>query len=106
VRPGAGDVGLGRVEGHVVDALVRLLPVGGDLLHARLAVQVPQAHLTVMAWGVGRGCWRSRLRIRGYGGVVGIQTLWCVMCVCVCVCVCSLANGKPPAANFACICST
>lgn len=44
VCPGAGDEGLGRVEGHVVYALVRLLPMGRDLLHARLAVQVPQTH--------------------------------------------------------------
>lgn len=45
----AGDVGPQRVERHVQDALVELLAVRRDLLHARLGVQVPQPHGTVMA---------------------------------------------------------
>ncbi|KAH8028810.1 hypothetical protein HPB51_019896 [Rhipicephalus microplus] len=42
VRSGAGNVWLRRVEGHVEDRLVELLAMRGDLLHARLVVQVPQ----------------------------------------------------------------
>lgn len=38
-----GDVGLGGVEGHVVDGLLALLAVSRDLLNTRLTVQVPQA---------------------------------------------------------------
>lgn len=44
VCAGTGDEGLGRVEGHVVDGLVVLLPMSRDLLHARPVVQHPQAH--------------------------------------------------------------
>lgn len=40
----AGNEGLGRVEGHVMNGLIMLLPVGSDLLHARPVVQHPQAH--------------------------------------------------------------
>lgn len=46
---GAGDERLRRVEGHVMDGLVVLLPVGRDLLHARPVVQHPQAHRAVVA---------------------------------------------------------
>lgn len=35
---GAGNEGLGRVEGHVMNGLIMLLPVGSDLLHARPVV--------------------------------------------------------------------
>lgn len=45
----AGDEGLGRVEGHIMNGLVVLLPVGRDLLHARPVVQHPQAHRAVVA---------------------------------------------------------
>lgn len=38
---GAGNEGLGRVEGHVMNGLIMLLPVGSDLLHARPVVQHP-----------------------------------------------------------------
>lgn len=48
VGPGAGDEGLGGMEGHVVDRLVMLLPVGGDLLDTRPVVQHPQTHRAVM----------------------------------------------------------
>lgn len=49
VRSGAGDVALGRVERHVVDGLVKLLAVGGELLDARLALEVPQTDGAVVA---------------------------------------------------------
>lgn len=52
VCAGAGDEGLGRVEGHVMNGLVMLLPVGSDFLHARPVVQHPQTHRAVVA------CWR------------------------------------------------
>lgn len=48
---GAGDEWLGRVEGHIMNGLVVLLPVGRDLLHARPVVQHPQAHRAVVACG-------------------------------------------------------
>lgn len=51
VGAGAGDVGPQRVEGDVEDALVELLAVRGDLLHAGLGVQVPQAHGAVVRAG-------------------------------------------------------
>lgn len=41
VCAGAGDEGLRGVEGHIVDGLVVLLPVGRDLLHARPVVEHP-----------------------------------------------------------------
>lgn len=47
---GAGNEGLGRVERHVMNGLVVLLPVGRDLLHARPVVQHPQAHRAVVAY--------------------------------------------------------
>src|SRR4029434_7603070 len=49
VGPCAGDERLSGVERHVVDGLVVLLPVGRDLLHARAALQHPQAHRAVVA---------------------------------------------------------
>lgn len=45
----AGNEGLGGVEGHIVNGLIVLLPVGRDLLHARPVVQHPQAHRAVVA---------------------------------------------------------
>lgn len=48
VGAGAGDVRPERMEGHVQDALVELLAVRRDLLHAGLGVQVPQAHGAVV----------------------------------------------------------
>lgn len=48
IRTGAGDVAFGRVEGHVVDGLVKLLPVGSELLDARFTLQVPQTNGAVM----------------------------------------------------------
>lgn len=56
VRASAGDEGLGGVEGHVVNGLVVLLPVGGDFLHARPVVQHPQTHGAVVA------CWEENRR--------------------------------------------
>ena len=38
------------MEGDVEDALVELLPVRRDLLHARLGLQVPQPDAAVVAW--------------------------------------------------------
>lgn len=49
VCAGAGDEGLGRVEGHVVNGLVVLLPVGSDFLHTRPVVQHPKTHRAVVA---------------------------------------------------------
>lgn len=43
-----GDVGLGGVEGDVVDGLLAFLPVGGDLLNAGFGVQVPQTQRAVV----------------------------------------------------------
>lgn len=43
VRPGARDVAFRRVEGHVVDGLLELLPVSRELLDAGFTLQVPQA---------------------------------------------------------------
>lgn len=50
IGPGAADVALGRVERHVVDRLLELLTVGGELLDARFALHVPQADGAVMTW--------------------------------------------------------
>lgn len=50
VSPGAADVALGWVERHVVDGLLELLAVGGELLDARLALHVPQTDRAVVAW--------------------------------------------------------
>ncbi len=49
IGAGAGNEGLGRVEGHIMNGLIVLLPVGRDLLHARPVVQHPQAHRAVVA---------------------------------------------------------
>lgn len=49
IGAGAGDEGLRRVEGDIVDGLIVLLPVRRDLLHARPVVQHPQAHRAVVA---------------------------------------------------------
>lgn len=46
-----GDEGLGRVEGHVIDGLLTLLPVSGDLLNARFTVKVPEPQGAVVTWG-------------------------------------------------------
>lgn len=48
VGPCAGYVGPQRVERHVQDALVELLAVRRDFLHARLGIQVPQTHGAVV----------------------------------------------------------
>lgn len=48
VGSSAADVALGGVERHVVDGLVRLLPVSRELLDARLALHVPQTHRAVV----------------------------------------------------------
>lgn len=50
VGAGAADVTLGGVERHVVDGLVELPAVGGELLDARSALHVPQADGTVVTW--------------------------------------------------------
>ena len=55
VRPGAGDVAFRRVEGHVVDGLLKLLPVSRELLDAGFALQVPQADGGVMTCREGQG---------------------------------------------------
>lgn len=51
VRPGTGNVAFGRVERHVVDRLLELLPVGSELLDAGLALQVPKADGAVVTCG-------------------------------------------------------
>lgn len=51
VRPGASDVAFGRVERHVVDRLLELLPVGRELLDAGFALQVPKADGAVVTCG-------------------------------------------------------
>lgn len=51
VGSGGGDVGLGGVEGYVVDGLLALLTVSSDLLNTRLTVQVPQTQGAVVTWG-------------------------------------------------------
>lgn len=48
-----GNVGLGGVEGHVVNGLLTFLPVSRDLLYARLTIQVPQTQRTVVTCGRG-----------------------------------------------------
>lgn len=53
VSPGTCYVCLRRVEGNVIDGLVRLLAVGSDLLHTGLTVQVPQTDRAVVAYGGG-----------------------------------------------------
>ncbi len=50
VGPGAADVALGGVERHVVDRLLELLAVGGELLDARLDLHVPQTDRAVVTW--------------------------------------------------------
>lgn len=50
VGPGAADVALCGVERHVVDGLLELLAVSGELLDARLALHVPQADGAVVTW--------------------------------------------------------
>lgn len=47
----ARDVRPEGVERDVEDALVELLPVGGDLLHARFGVEVPEAYRAVVGAG-------------------------------------------------------
>lgn len=42
VGSGTADVALGGVERHIVDRLVKLLPVSRELLNACLALHVPQ----------------------------------------------------------------
>lgn len=49
VGAGAADVALGRVERHVVDGLLELLAVGGELLDAGSTLHVPQTHRAVVA---------------------------------------------------------
>lgn len=49
ICPSAGDQGLARVEGHIVDGLFVLLAMGCDFLHACLVVEVPQTEGAVMA---------------------------------------------------------
>lgn len=44
----AADVALGGMKRHVVNGLVELLPVSGELLDARLALHVPQTHGAVV----------------------------------------------------------
>lgn len=51
VGAGAGDEALGGVECHVVDGLLELLAVGGELLDAGLVLQTPQADRAVVAFG-------------------------------------------------------
>lgn len=48
VSSGGGDVGLGGVEGHVVDGLLALLTVSRDLLNACFTVEVPQTQGAVV----------------------------------------------------------
>lgn len=50
VGAGAADVAPAGVEGHVVDGLVQLPAVGGELLDAGPALQVPQADGAVVTW--------------------------------------------------------
>lgn len=49
VCSGAADVALGGVERHIVDRLLKLLPVSRELLDACLALHVPQTDGAVMA---------------------------------------------------------
>lgn len=42
VGSGAADVALGGVERHIVNRLLKLLPVSRELLNARLALHVPE----------------------------------------------------------------
>ncbi len=44
----ACNVGLGRVEGDVEDALVELLPMRGDLLNTSLCLKVPQPNTAIV----------------------------------------------------------
>lgn len=56
-----GNEGLRRVERHVMNGLVVLLPMGRDLLHTRPVVQHPQAHRAVVAWvGGGQQCYEGQ----------------------------------------------
>ena len=51
---------LRRVNSHVVDRLVKLFPMHGQLLDAGLRLDVPQPHRTVVAWQQNRSKWDSR----------------------------------------------
>lgn len=60
VGSGRGDVGFGRVKGHVIDGLFALLTVSRDLLHARFTVQVPEPQGAVVTWGgEEETCWST-----------------------------------------------
>lgn len=48
VGPGTADVALGGVERYIVDGLLELLAVGGELLDAGFALHVPQTDRTVV----------------------------------------------------------
>lgn len=48
VGSGAADVALGGVERHIVDRLVKLLPVSRELLNACLTLHVPKTDRAVM----------------------------------------------------------
>ncbi|MEQ2301194.1 hypothetical protein AMECASPLE_033398 [Ameca splendens] len=50
VSSGAADVAFSWVECHIVDGLVKLLSVGGELLDAGLTLHVPQTDGAVMTW--------------------------------------------------------
>lgn len=63
VSPGAGDVAFRRVERHVMDWLLKLLPVGSELLDAGLTLKVPQPDGTVVTCG-------------GQGALKGSSTQW------------------------------
>lgn len=51
VCPGAGDVAFRGVERHVVDGLLKLLPVSRELLDAGFTLQVPETDGAVVTCG-------------------------------------------------------
>ena len=48
VGPGAADVAFGGMERHIVDGLLELLAVCGELLDAGLTLHVPQTDRAVV----------------------------------------------------------
>ena len=73
------------MEGHVEDGLVELFSVRRDLLHARLALQVPEADAAVVTAGqqvetvgvdgqAGDGVQMGDHRVRQFAAVVVVET--------------------------------
>lgn len=49
ICPCTGDEWFRRVEGNIMNRFIEFLAMGGDLLDAGFAIQIPQSNRTVMA---------------------------------------------------------